>query len=727
MLKKSALSFPALVVCLLAVFVTFVPRAVAQDEDPPSRVARLAFVEGSVSFEPAGTQDWVGAGLNRPLTTGDTIWSDQDGRVELQLDNSFLRLSNNTGFSFLNLTDDTTQIQLTAGTLLVRVRRLGENDTYEVDTPNLAFSILRPGVYRIGVDESGNVTHVKIRNGQAEVTGAGAAYSLKPGDSFDFSGAQQLAAQPADYDSSGDQFDTWADGRDHRWDNSPSARYVNTDVVGYDDLDEHGSWSPAGEYGNVWFPNAPVPGWAPYHYGHWAYIAPWGYTWVDDQPWGFAPFHYGRWVFFENRWGWVPAPPQPVGVAFVRVGYAPALVAWVGGGAVVAGGAVAWFPLGPREVFVPSYPVSRAYVEQVNVSNTVVNTTVINNVYNTTIVNKNVTVTNIKYVNQSVPGAVVATNSQAFTSAQPVTKNAVKVDERAVATAPVRAYTPADVPQKQAVLGSAAAARAKPPAAVAARTVVAKTQPPPPPPTFEKRQEAIKNNGGRPLSVAEVRKIETPAVHPTVKVAPAAKPVAPPQTAANRASQPATKEPAARPAQPAPNRPPEANRPDENRPPASNAKPPENRPAENKPVEKRPPEANRPPAANKPAEPPVNANKPPAKAPEPNRAAPPAAREKETPPPAKPAQPPASSATTERQQQAQEQLRQRQAQEKQKLQQQQAEERDRAAQQHADATKQQQLQRQHEEQTKQLQQKHEAEQKQLQEKQNQEKAKQPKP
>src|SRR5215472_5815580 len=124
------------------------PRATA-DDDPPSRVARLAYVQGSVSFQPAGTEDWVLAGLNRPLTMGDRLWSDHDGRVELQLDGSLIRLSNDTGFSFLNLSDSVTQIQLTAGTLLLRVRRLDDNETYEIDTPNLAFAVLRPGLYRI--------------------------------------------------------------------------------------------------------------------------------------------------------------------------------------------------------------------------------------------------------------------------------------------------------------------------------------------------------------------------------------------------------------------------------------------------------------------------------------------------------------------------------------------------------------------------------------------------
>src|SRR5208283_626550 len=161
------------------VLAIFTPAGAAADEDdPPSRVARLAYAEGSVSFQPGGTEDWVAAPVNRPLTTGDKLWSDRDSRVELQLDGSLLRLSSNTAVTFLNLGDNITQIQLSAGTLLVRVRRLDDDETYEIDTPNLAFSILRPGLYRLTVDESGNTTAIGVRRGQGEVTGGGSAYSV---------------------------------------------------------------------------------------------------------------------------------------------------------------------------------------------------------------------------------------------------------------------------------------------------------------------------------------------------------------------------------------------------------------------------------------------------------------------------------------------------------------------------------------------------------------------
>src|SRR5580704_2516591 len=352
--RKRALKLFVLL-CVATALATFAPRALADDDDPPSRVARLAYTQGSVSFQPAGTQDWVTAGLNRPVTTGDKLWSDNDGRIELQLDGSLLRLSNNTGFSFLNLSDRVTQVQLTAGTLLVRVRRLDQDETYEIDTPNLAFSVLRPGVYRISVNEAGDSTAIRIRSGEGEVSGGGAAYTVHANDSVIFSGTDQLSAESEGNSNGEDQFDSWAANRDRHYENSRSARYVSPDVVGYEDLDDHGSWRQTPDNGNVWFPRTTEANWAPYHNGHWDYIEPWGYTWVDDEPWGFAPFHYGRWVSYQGSWGWVPAPPRSEGVAYVRPVYAPALVAWVGGphfaiGVGVGGGgfaegvSVGWFP-----------------------------------------------------------------------------------------------------------------------------------------------------------------------------------------------------------------------------------------------------------------------------------------------------------------------------------------------------------------------------------------------
>ena len=548
----------------LALTMVGVAAARADEDDPPTRAARLALVQGSVSFQPAGAQDWVVAPVNQPLTSGDQLWSDRDGRAELQLGASALRLGAATALTFLSLGDHVTQLQLSAGTLLIHVRRFDDQDTYEVDTPNLAFTVLQPGTYRIVVDADGGTTTINIRHGQGEATGAGTAYSLYEGEDDVFSGTDALVETAQSATPAPDQFDTWSDGRDDRWEHSPSARYVAPDVVGYEDLDDQGTWSATPQYGYVWIPRGVEPGWAPYRSGHWAYVPPWGYTWVDDQPWGFAPFHYGRWIWTGSAWGWVPAPPPAPGAVYVAPVYAPALVAWVGAGATIA-----WFALGPREVFVPSYPVSRNYVQAVNVSNTTVNTTIVNNVYNTTIVNKTV-VNNITYVNRGAPGAIVATTTTAFTSAAPVARNRVAVDARTLAAAPVRSLAPAVVPTRQA-LRAGRPASSKPPATVIARPVVARTKPPPPPPSLEQHLQALQKNGGRPLSPAQLHQLQPAPATGTaahVRLVPPPKTLITPQAA--RATQAAAHHPANRPGT-EPTTPASANRP--GTPPAAAAHP----------------------------------------------------------------------------------------------------------------------------------------------------------
>src|SRR5229473_2152376 len=546
-MRKHALKLISLIAFTLAVAIFVPQRAAADQDDPPGRIARLSLAEGSVSFEPAGTDDWVTAVVNRPLTTGDKLWADHDSRAELHLGSASIRLGANTGFSFLNLDDNTVQLQLTEGTLRIRVRHLYRDEVFEVDTPNLAFTALRPGIYRINVNDAGDTTVVVVRQGEGEVTGGGQSYSVHSDETGIFSGTDQLNADIEGVGSE-DDFEHWSYERDRREDRSASRRYVSEDAIGYEDLDQYGGWRDTREYGTVWFPQTTVVGWAPYRYGHWVWIAPWGYTWVDDEPRGFAPFHYGRWVVVGGVWGWVPCRPAVVGVAYVRPVYAPALVAWVGGPhfavrvAVGGGAAVGWFPLGPREVYVPSYPVSRTYVNNVNITNTTVNTTVVNNYYNNVVVNKNVNVTNVTYVNQSVPGAVTATSTQTFTSAQSVHNNVMRVNEREMAGAPVVAATPPMPPTRQSVEGAGRPAAARPPAPVVAREVVAKTAPPPPPAKFERQQAAIQQNEGRPLAVSQVRQIQQQQQEqpkPEVRMAPpAARTVTPPQNAGNRPAPP---------------------------------------------------------------------------------------------------------------------------------------------------------------------------------------------
>lgn len=477
--------------------------------DPPSRVARLAYASGPVSMSPAGDSEWVQATVNRPLTTGDRLWVDDDARAELETGGALVRMHAGTSVSVLNLDDRITQLQLTQGALNVRVRRIAPNQVFEVDTPNLAFTLREPGAYRIEVDPDDDVTTIYVRRGQGEAYGDEAAYVIDSRQAYRFTGTNLREYEYVDAPRP-DDFDRWSHSRDRRYDDSRSARYVSQDVIGYHDLDEHGSWRADATYGNVWYPDRVATGWAPYRDGHWAWIDPWGWTWVDDAPWGFAVSHYGRWAHVGGTWGWVPGPVRS------RAYYAPALVVFVGGGnfqlTISSGlvGAVAWFPLAPREVYRPAYRVSRDYFENINRSNTVVNNTVINNYYT------NTNVTNVVYMNRSVEGAVVAVPTTAFVQSQPVSREALRVSRETIGSAPLALVAPLAPTEKS--LRGAAAQGGKPPPRALERRVVARTAPPPAPVGFVAQQQRLSAEPGRPLDESVRKELRSAATAPAPAV-----------------------------------------------------------------------------------------------------------------------------------------------------------------------------------------------------------------
>ena len=468
--------------------------------DPPSRVARLAYIRGTVSFVPAGENDWVEAQINRPLITGDKLWTDHDSRAELEIGSSALRLDAQTSFDFLNLDDQTAQIELTEGALNLRVRRLYDNQVYEVDTPTLAFVINRVGEYRLTVLPNGQSTVVSVMQGGGDAYGEGGARArIEEGQSVTFNDSG-LRDYYTDSLPPPDSFDEFVRQRDSRWDNAKSRAYVSEDVIGYQDLDDNGDWSDVPEYGHVWYPTTVAVGWSPYHHGHWGWVGAYGWTWIDDAPWGFAPFHYGRWAYIGNRWGWCP------GAIGVRPYYAPALVAFIGGGVsvgVAIGGPVGWFPLGPRDVYFPGYHVSQRYFTNVNVTNTVVNTTVINNYYGN-YSRGDVNYTQINYANRNINGAVTAVPAAAFASARPVAASAIAVNRTTFANARVTSVA-AVAPTRASLEGPGGRARAAPPAAVINRNIVAASKPPPPVASFATREAALKKNPGEPLTTKQMR------------------------------------------------------------------------------------------------------------------------------------------------------------------------------------------------------------------------------
>lgn len=444
--------------------------------DPPALVARLERFAGTATFLPAGSDTWAYADINRPLSNGDRLWIGAGSRAELVAGPDSMRLGANTDLGILELRESASQLRLTQGTFEIRVRTPMQGRFFEIDTPNLAFDLGAPGDYRVDVDPVRDVTTVIVRAGRGTAYGAqGAGYPVGAGQLVRFAGADARAVA-GEFDPPRDAFDDWVAILNRREDASVSARYVGIGMTGYEDLDRYGTWRTDPLYGAVWVPNAVAPGWAPYHDGHWAWIAPWGWTWIDDEPWGFAPFHYGRWARVDADWVWVPGP------VVVRPVYAPALVAFIGGAGSgvnwsvsLSNGApgIAWFALAPGEVYRPVYAASPAYVDAIN------RTVIVNR--NVTIVRNTTIVNNIRrtvYVNRIVPGAVAAVPAAAFVQGRSVRSSVVHLEPRRIAASRVL-FSPPVAPVRQSVAGRRPAS--PPPRVLPGRAVVATRNPPPAP------------------------------------------------------------------------------------------------------------------------------------------------------------------------------------------------------------------------------------------------------
>jgi len=334
----------------------------AQD-DPPGRVGRIADLQGQVWAYDIEAGQWIEAERNRPLTQGDRVSTAPDARAELRVGSTVIRLGGVTELEVLRLDDERIGLQLHAGSLALRVQSREVANEIELVTAEARLRPLRAGHYRL--DRTDDTSHAGTWRGSlrvADVDGlvvdTGQRIELwREGDGRRLSHAWTPLPD--------DAFARWVASADLRDQRSAATQYVSPEMTGAEDLDRHGRWDRNPEYGAVWFPYEVRSGWAPYRYGRWVWMRPWGWTWIDEAPWGFAPFHYGRWVHWGGRWGWWP------GAYVARPVFAPALVAWVGGSnwgvsVNVGGPAIGWVPLAPREVFVPWYRATPIYVDRVN-------------------------------------------------------------------------------------------------------------------------------------------------------------------------------------------------------------------------------------------------------------------------------------------------------------------------------------------------------------------------
>jgi hypothetical protein len=371
---------------------------------------RLSFLDGEVSFWRPGADDWVPARINTPLAPGDALYTGSGANLELQVGpRGFVRAGEETQLGLENQEPEFLQLKVPSGHASLDLRALTAGNTVELDTPNAAFTIETSGYYRLDVSDT-TTTFISRRGGRATMIPAGgAAVAIAPSEQVVVEGSDTPRVETyaaAELDA----WDRWNYDRTDDLIDAMSARYVSPGMYGIDDLDHYGNWRVVQDYGSVWVPDAVGPMWAPYTTGRWIWDPFYGWTWLDSAPWGWAPYHYGRWVYVNRCWAWAPGP------VVVRPLYAPALVAFFGGGGFgVRFGfgtpAIGWCALGWGEPLVPwwgrpgfvGHPWWAGWGGPRVVNNVVVNRTTIVNVNQINI-----------YQNAHVPHAFVAMDRNRF-------------------------------------------------------------------------------------------------------------------------------------------------------------------------------------------------------------------------------------------------------------------------------------------------------------------------
>jgi hypothetical protein len=397
----------------------------ARAEDPPHRVGSLNYVSGEVNYAlraeggGPGMLSWSTADFNQPVCQDMSLQTGTLARARIRIGPNAIQMSSDTLLDMLNLSDHLIEAGLAQGRIHLQLRDLGEGESVEIEIPRGSFWLLQSGAYDIETPGSSDQpARITVFEGKARFVGGAADVLIVAGEEIQVTGAYpaivttqrsasganptpanaspapppaststkagpppaaaganptrtdirsgapaQANSGPTDAQSApSDDFLSWAATAETDATPPASPRHASVQMTGYEELDPYGRWQAHDDYGPVWFPTAVPADWAPYRFGHWASIPPWGWTWIDDQPWGFAPFHYGRWVYVDDRWGWAPGPPVDYPV------YAPALVAFMETSEGAEGEPpVGWFPLAPGDAFIPWYAAGPDYVDGVNV------------------------------------------------------------------------------------------------------------------------------------------------------------------------------------------------------------------------------------------------------------------------------------------------------------------------------------------------------------------------
>lgn len=271
------------------------------------RIGRVAAVNGAAQLWDSQDRQWTPLFANRVVTAGDRIRSDGQTRVELSIGSLELFLGPQSDLDVLRLDAQATQVRLNQGHLVARVRTAEWARELQLITAEFNAQPASPGLYRLDRDTvSGGRSAAASLRGLLLLGAVDARLQVAAGQRIEVMGAEAGGGLRSTTLLQ-DGFAAWVAARDQAPEPNPFAAVAPLgEITGLETLERHGRWESHPDVGWVWYPMTVRPGWEPFRDGRWVWVRPWGWTWVDDAPWGFAPSHYGRWLQWNNRWVWSP-------------------------------------------------------------------------------------------------------------------------------------------------------------------------------------------------------------------------------------------------------------------------------------------------------------------------------------------------------------------------------------------------------------------------------------
>ncbi len=335
----------------------------AKISTPSSRVGRVSLVSGKVEFRGPDETQWSPGSVNDPVATAVALRTAPQTRAEIRIGGDTIDLAEDTEIAIVKLEQLSAEIWIRQGRIGLDIHRFDPGETVQIDTSFGGVWVRQQGRYDIDSGGGDRAARIAAYTGGAQFVGRAGDIPIRAGERIILStGAPAKATVET---ASGDEFAEWCGGRAVDDLTLAAPYFVSRDMTGYAELDAAGTWQVSEKYGTVWTPKMTSADWRPYRNGHWRWLPPWGWSWVDNAPWGFATSHYGRWMFADNKWSWTPGKwsANPV--------WAPAVVAFLGTPGVGLsyadgrGPAIGWFPLAPAEVYWPGYTHDLEYIRAI--------------------------------------------------------------------------------------------------------------------------------------------------------------------------------------------------------------------------------------------------------------------------------------------------------------------------------------------------------------------------